>query len=262
MPMPALLELQRDFARGLLAADDPGATPWILGDAVTAADRAAVHRNTFVGVIVAAMRITYPVVERLVGAEFFEAAAQLFLQDHPPRSAYLNAYGAEFAAFLAAFPPAAALGYLPDVARLEWAVAGAATAEDAPPLDPAALASLPPEELEALRLVPHPSLRLVALATPADAIWRAIASGQEDALGTIAIAGDPFTVVVHRSPNGVMLRRLTATELAATAALSLGSPIGTALAGAPEAEAMTLLADHLASGRFTRAEAPDLPQEA
>lgn len=249
--MPSLLEVQRGFAQGMLAAGE--GAPWVLEDALSAAERLAIYRNTFAGVIVNAMRLTYPVVARLVGAEFFEGAVQLFLADNPPRSAYLNDYGDGFDGFLARLPQAAGLRYLPDVARLEWAVAGAALAADAPMLDPVSLTRFRPEELEALRLSPHPSLRIVTLTTPADAIWRAIDGGNEDALAAIRIEGPPFALVMHRGAEGIMFRRLSEPEHRLTAALAAGAPIGAAFAAVPEVDATALLAEHLATGRFSGA---------
>ena len=252
--MSNLHETQRRFTRGMLTARDATIEPWIDEDAISAAERVAIYRNTFLGVVVNAMRLTYPVVERLVGPEFFEGATRLFLQENPPRSACLNDYGGGFDAFLARLPEAAHLSYLPDVARLEWAVAQAAVAEDAPMLDPAALMQFPAETLGDLRLVPHPSLQLVNLASPADAIWHAITDGNEAALSHIKIGGPPFTLLLHRGANGIVFRRLNETERAVTVALSQGRTLGTALGAAPEDEAMPLLAEHLAAGRFTRVE--------
>ena len=57
----------------------------------------------------------------LTGAFFGEAARQ-YIVGHPSLSGDLNDYGGEFAQFLAAYPHAADLPYLPDVARLEWAI--------------------------------------------------------------------------------------------------------------------------------------------
>jgi len=249
-----LHETQRGFALSMLNADDAAVAMRIGQGALAPAECLAIYRNTFHGVVVNAMRLTYPVVERLVGPEFFEGAARLFLAQNPPQTACLNDYGGDFDVFLARLPEAAPLAYLPDVARLEWAVAQAAVAEDAPRLDPAALMQFPADALGDLRLVPHPSLQLIELAWPVDAIWRAIAEDNEDALSKIQLAGPPFTLLLHRGEDGIVFRRLSEPERAVTMALTWGRSLGTALEAAPEVEAMALLAEHLAAGRFTRAE--------
>ena len=83
--------------------------------------RIGVYRNNVKASLVAALVGAFPVVQRLVGEEFFEAAAFVFVEHHPPRSPVLAEYGAGFAAFLEGFEPARDLPYLADIARLEWA---------------------------------------------------------------------------------------------------------------------------------------------
>ena len=107
--MPTLREVQQAVAHSLLARDDSAAVNHIVDDLVPAADRLRIYRNTFIGTLISALRLTFPVVERLVGQEFFEGSAAAFVERHPPRSAYLNEYGAAFGDFLAEFPPASSL---------------------------------------------------------------------------------------------------------------------------------------------------------
>src|SRR5207302_1278637 len=75
---------------------------------------------------------TFPVIKRLVGAAFFDAACEHFVRGHPSTRGDVNHYGCEFAAFLESYAPARALAYLADVARLEWAIDQANIAADAP----------------------------------------------------------------------------------------------------------------------------------
>lgn len=97
------------------------------------ARRFAVYRNNVVVSLVAALGETFPVCRELVGAEFFEAMARLHVRASPPDSPVLAHYGADFPAFIAAFPPAASLPYLADVARLEYARVQACHAAAPPP---------------------------------------------------------------------------------------------------------------------------------
>ncbi len=102
--MPTLLELQQAMRASLVDRDD-GAAAAMLAENVPP-DRLNIYRNTFVTGVTKALRLSYPAVHRLVGAEFFEGAAGLFVARHPPRSAYLDAYGADFPDFLRDFQPA------------------------------------------------------------------------------------------------------------------------------------------------------------
>jgi hypothetical protein len=63
----------------------------------------------------------YPVCYKLVGADFFRGMALLYIQNTSSQSFDLNTYGHFFPDSITHFPPANALSYLPDVARLEWA---------------------------------------------------------------------------------------------------------------------------------------------
>src|SRR5713101_1196931 len=139
--MPTLLDVQRAMYRSLAERDDDPAAAYIIADGLTAAARLNIYRNTLVGGLTTALRLSYPAVHRLVGAEFFEGAAANFIEQHIPRRACLDDYGAEFADFLEGFAPAAGLSYLPGVARLEWAVNVALHAREVDALDLGRLAA-------------------------------------------------------------------------------------------------------------------------
>src|SRR5437879_3127718 len=129
-----------------------------------------------------ALRLSYPAVYRLVGAEFFEGAARIFIEAHPPKRACLDDYGEKFAEFLSDFEPAASLAYLPEVARLEWAVNRALHASDVEPLDPRRLAALAEAERARVSFVPHPSVSLLRVHHPADLVRRAVLAEDDDRL--------------------------------------------------------------------------------
>lgn len=168
--MPALRESQRAFARALFDAEPPGNVAQV--DAADARARFAVYRNNVVVGLSKALATRFPVVERLVGEAFFRACARVFVERHPPRSRLMMRYGAEFPDFLAGFQPAAGLSYLPDVARLEYALGEAYHAADARPVGVEALADAATRDPLELRLRLHPSLRLVASGHPVVSIWR------------------------------------------------------------------------------------------
>lgn len=128
----ALSRFQDDFARMLR---DAGPLPPGL----------AVYRNTVMKGWVDALEANYPAVCRLVGVPFFREAAAVYARIHPASQACLLRYGAQFADFLAGYEPAAALTYLPGVARLDRCWIESHIAADAPALVMHALAGLPPE---------------------------------------------------------------------------------------------------------------------
>jgi len=121
--MLSLRDLQRAFVAridgNLLSYDLDTLIGHVAGGGQTAEQRLDTYTNTVLVNRQNALRATYPVVERLVGAEFFSYAAYTFAKLYPSRSGNLDDYGAEFAEFLVSFEPVATLPYLPDVARLE-----------------------------------------------------------------------------------------------------------------------------------------------
>jgi hypothetical protein len=244
--MPALLEVQRSLRQRLLAPESPGTDPRY--DEVL-----AIYRNTVVSTLINALRLSFPAVRHLVGADFFEAAAREFMRQHLPASACLNDYGDGFSGFLAQFPPAAALPYLADVAQLEWAVNRALHAPDVGKLDLSRLASLGEAALPHVSFTAHPSLSLLRLGSPADAIWRAVLDQDSEAMARIDLKAGPVLLSVERDSSGVQVRRLTDWVWEFTAALSSGQPLHAALGIGhvpPAHQIHAVLAEHLASGRF------------
>jgi len=149
----------------------------------SAARRFAVHRNNVVVGLIRALQARFPVVEKIVGDEFFAAMARVFVAKSPPRNPILTTYGDEFADFIAAFEPARELGYLADVARLEAARTRSYHAADSAPVDPSRFAALDPNTVGDIRVCLHPSAELVWSSHPIVTIW-AMNSGEQQ-LGTI-----------------------------------------------------------------------------
>jgi hypothetical protein len=168
-----LQHFQNDFARALLAtelrADDY--SPAIARLAEQPAF--AVYRNTVMKGCIDALQANYPSVARLVGEEWFRAAAAIFVRANLPELPTLAVYGEGFAEFLDTFEPAADLPYLADVARVDRFWTEAHAAPDEAPLDAAAVARLAPEQLARTVLRPHVSARWAWFdAQPIATIWR------------------------------------------------------------------------------------------
>lgn len=245
-----LPELQRSLSVAMFGEPDPQLLDCIETDAISAAERLCIYRNTIAGTLEKALRLNYPAVEKLVGAEFFAQCAASFVRLEPPLSAYLNDFGAGFAAFLAADPHAAALPYLADVARLEWAVSRALLAASPLAPDLSALARLNAEQQCALRFAAHPSVTLLALETPADIIWQAVLAADDAALATVQLSGPCVHLLIERLGPDLSVRRLAAAEWAFAQALCGGTPLGAAIAAHPEVDVQGQLALHLGQGRL------------
>ncbi len=134
--------------------------------------RFGVYRNNVVHSLTEAMRASFPIIEKLIGAENFSAIARSFVRQHPPSSPLMMFYGTEFPNYLHSFKPLSHIGYLPDVARLELALRTAYHAADAPALEAARLAEVPPEKLGETVFQFAPSAQLIRSKWPLFDIWR------------------------------------------------------------------------------------------
>ena len=166
-------ELARTFANTLRQPDLP--VPGLVGktDGAPSFKRFNVYRNNVAMSLRNAVTATYPVVEALVGEDFFAAMAQVFVANRLPSSPVLLRYGIDFPDFVKTFEPTQHLPYLSDVARVEWALNESYNAADAEPITIQAMSALDTEVLERVRCVLHPSLRLIRSDWPVLSIWHA-----------------------------------------------------------------------------------------
>ena len=140
----------------------------------------AVYRNTLLKGCVDALRANFPSVERLVGEEWFAAAATLYAREMLPRSGPLLEYGEDFPAFLQGFEPARALPYLGGVAQLDRLWREVFGAVEQPVLVLAALATQAPQQLARQTLVPRAALRWRWFAElPVFSIWSCTREGRQ-----------------------------------------------------------------------------------
>ena len=243
--MPSLSELQRRFAASVL---DP---------AHESDERIAVYRHTILANYRNALGATYRVVRELTGVPFFNAAVDAFILVHPSTGGDLNVYGDAFASFLATYPHAAQLPYLPDVARLEWAMDEAHRAADAQGDAQrmlAALAAIPADEIALQRFALDPSCRLLRSAFPVLRIWQAHQDGSAREGRVEFGAGEDF-LLVRREDGGVVVERVEPGHFAWLAALAAGADLAQALDAAFHADATfdlgTCLRSCIANGTLT-----------
>jgi hypothetical protein len=151
-----LADYQDAFAQALLA-EDAAAAPSLAY--LVAQPGFAVYRNTVLKGCIDALQANFPAVARLVGDEWFRAAASVYARGALPGTPNLLTYGQSFPDFLAHFEPAAELPYLADVARVDRLWSEAHVAADDAALDPAALARIGLDDMDRLTLRPHAAAR-------------------------------------------------------------------------------------------------------
>jgi hypothetical protein len=187
--------------------------------------RLAIYRRNVLGTLRDALASAYPVVRRLVGEAFFDEAARRYALATPSRSGNLHGHGQRFADFLQAYPHAAPLPWLADVARLEWAVHECFHAEETPAFDARRLAMADAFDYERLTLHLAPSARLLSSAHPVLAIREA---NLGDGDGSVGSAAGPDFLLVRRDGLDVAVDRLEPCEWRFLEALARGMPVGAA----------------------------------
>jgi hypothetical protein len=210
----SLHELQRRFAASLLGS--------------TAERGMAVYRNTVTLNYRHALAATYPVVRELTGRAFFDTAVDAYANAYPSGGGDLNVYGGEFADFLAAYPHAKALPYLPCVARLEWAIDEASRAADqaaSPAGVLAALAGTPAHALAQQRLALDASCRLVHSPFPVMRIWQAHQTGFD---GRVDLDAGADRLLVRRERSAPSVARIAPADFAFLHALRDGGDLAAA----------------------------------
>lgn len=233
--MPSLVELQRDFAEAVFGTS-PGPFMSGLVSGRDSVDRVfGVYRSSILGNYRKALAAVYPVVERLVGERFFAQAAGAFACRTPSRHGDLNCFGAEFAEFLTTFPGADRLAYLPDVARLEWAVEGVFNAADPAPPPPGMVEAVLMAADGESRFTLAPHCRLLRSPWPVDRLW---ALNQPDVPWDDAFRIDSGAValLVRRQEFAVEIERLSGAECDLLEALAAGASLAFAFSGYGQAE--------------------------
>jgi len=186
-PAVAALDARlRAFASALTADDEAAAGCLPLRTTPQGGPaRFAIYRHAYRARLTGALRENYPVLHRLLGDEAFDALAHAFIARHPSRQPSIRWFGDALPAYLdaraATDDASSALPHpaLPDLARMEWALGTAFDAADAPPLTVAQLLATAPSAWPAMRLTPHPSLRLTPLEWAVEPLWRALSEDAE-----------------------------------------------------------------------------------
>lgn len=259
--MAGLCELQRKFSAALLAgrqaADDILALVAAPRDGAAGVDA---YRQSVMGNLTAALASTYPVVERIVGQPFFRAAARRYALTWPSRSGDLNEYGDGFADFLSAYPHAAALPYLPDVARLEWCVQTVYYAASAVNSDFGGLAGVEPARYADLRFEPMPAHARLDSPWPLARIWEVNRFEAGEDMAVDFSAG--CHCLVWRRDGRVRVDSLDAGEAALFDSLAGGNALDealqAALAAEPRFDLALALRKLLARGVFSEISCPDM----
>lgn len=177
-----------------------------------------------------ALAAAYPTVQQLISEESFAALARDFWGHHPPVAGDIALWGAELPSFIAAAATLADEPYLPDVARLEWALHGAQSAADAGTAR--GLEQLADADPSALWMHFVPGTALVSSPHPIVSLWQAHRSTHADRFEPVRAAfaaGRGEHALVTRQGWRPHVLALDAAHAAFTASLLAGRSLAQAL---------------------------------
>jgi hypothetical protein len=234
--VPTLHDLQRRLAAALFDDAPAAASADIRAHEVSAVARLGIYRRQVRATFRRTLALEYPVIERLVGREYFQQLALEFQAVHPSRAGDLHHIGAPFAAFLRERFCGGAYDYLSHVAALEWAYQESLLAPEVPAFDSQALQRIDPADYARLHFAPHPACRLYFSAYPVLDIWHAN-QARSAVTQTIDLANGATRILLQRHAHAVQFHRLSAASFALFGALAQQLTLGEALAAAHHAEA-------------------------
>jgi Putative DNA-binding domain len=263
-PSSQLRAFQDGFAAALMAPAGPAGGASDIPPEIArlvAQPGFAVYRNTVQKGCIDALQANFPAVSRLVGDEWFRAAAGVYARAHLPRQPSLLDYGTDFADFLATFEPAAQLPYLAGVARLDRFWIEAHVARNEIPVAAAAVAQFAAGELARVVLHPHAAARWAWFDdAPIFSIWgrnRTADSVVSDAASLApALAWAAEGMLITRPRGAVLWTPLEKPGCAFLDACAAGGTLAAAATAAldadPQADLAALLAHMLDAGAFGR----------
>lgn len=228
---------------------------------IDAKDRLKVYHNNVVGSLSEALRSTFPLVENLVGEDFFKGMARAFIFEHPPKNSSIHAYGAGFDDFISTFEPAQSLPYLADVASLEIATNNAYYAQDDTVMPADALTKIAPEDLGDARLALRSSAYLVSSTYPLNAL-RSFCLDQDNAPAPDLSIKHDCKLLILRPHLEVEIIPLGLDEYdmlhALHAGLTLGDAVAKTLSAHPDFDFAFFLQKHISLETFSHENANNI----
>lgn len=233
--MPSLHDSQAQFYRAIF--DDSQTLEGIEKSQLN------IYRQTIFHSMHNALSTSYPVIGRLVGADFFRFLTKQYIQQYPSVSGDLNAYGEAFFQLLQQLPETAELPYLVDIAQLEWLVQLAENASDSSSFPIEKLMAVAPEHYPSLQFFLNSSVFLLSSHYPIADIWQA---NQADNDGSVELQTAEFYTLIQRHDYQVTVTTLNAEQWAFLTAVEQGMSFGAICESLADLEVGVLLQHFIA----------------
>lgn len=226
--MDFLRNLQAEFIAGTLHEQDDKLRTSIRRNHLQKQQYLQIYRNNMFNSMHEALCIHFPVLQKLLGVEYFKQVSYRYIKTHPPSCGNIQLFGANLSSFLYTHESHADYPYLADVAELEWALQKISQAKDSPLLDIQRLQQVPTEKYADLMFYLNPAVALLQSKFPILEIWQA---NQDQATDTIIELnkGGVF-LMVQRVGLHVEFFELTAAAYVFLSAMAQGATLEKAIA--------------------------------
>jgi len=213
-----LHELQINFTEALVNCKPDLIENWIITKNLSGSDRLQIHYNNYIQSLTKALRLIYPLIEKLVGIEYFKALAREYIKLNPSYTKNLTFYGEGFSQFLIHFSPLQSFAYLPEMARLEWSCHEVYYAPEGAIFDINSLRNINEGEYRKIRFNLNPTCRLLDCQFPVHQIWKACQNNPSEEI--IVLNGEGDKLLISRIKGEVNIEKLSNAEFNLLAAFS------------------------------------------
>ena len=229
--------LQRGFQDYLLAGSAGIEDLIVEGPRLDARGCLAIYANAYASRLIEILRVDYPGVVQLAGAESFASIARAYIAAYPSKTPNARWFGRDLPTFLAREGASPSSPALAEMASFEWALGIAFDAADDDVLELAHLASVPATAWPGLRFTLHASAQRLDLQWNVPAYWTAVKQDEPVPASTAASAPQPW--IVWRRDLTTWFRALESDEV---------WMFDVVAAGATFAEACDAVSEHCESG--------------
>jgi hypothetical protein len=222
-----LRQTQEHFSRVVMGADLGSVPDLFSTEAELIERRLAIYRGNVQSIWTKTLLNTFPVLQQLVGDEFFTYLALQYGRQYPSQSGDLNQFGSQFSNYLSTEAAVDGYPYFAAVAALEWQLHCAYYAENIELISLPQFLSCAGDSVQSSRLLFHPAANLFQSSYAAAQVHLA---HQEQVIRMIDVPLDTACCALISRPKWrVELTLLDAASFRALQALQQGQILGDAL---------------------------------
>ena len=219
-----LHHLQQSFQTHVLQGGEGVVSEIVADERFPIALRLGVYRQAYAARLIEVLAETFPAVLAALGANLFARHVSDFARQQPSRFRSARDYGAQLPQWLASRLSGPRAAGIADLARFEWAVAGAFDAADCLALKPGSLAGVEPEQWPNLQFAFAPSLRRLGVTSNCVAWWKFACAEQPRPSRWRSTCTQQW--LIWRQELAVFYRRLSQAETQALDAALAGRNFG------------------------------------